>query len=138
MTQGNEMGLREIWDKTRAEDVVRGLTTRGPHRDDLGLCLDGREAGSYASQGQQRTLALGMRLAEIAWLEEKLDRRPILLLDDVFSELDPERRRRLVTLLNGEGQVVLTCTDLGQLPSTVARAGENFRIKNGQIDGEEG
>ncbi len=136
--ENGKINLREIWEKTRGEDLARGITTHGPHRDDLSLVLNGREAGTYGSQGQQRTLALGMRLAEITWLEERMSRRPILLLDDVFSELDPGRRRRLIALLSGEGQVMLTCTDLGQLPTEVASRGENFRVENGKIYGREG
>ena len=93
-------GLRKTWPKlciTRsAEDLRRGSTSVGPHRDDLKIVLDGEEARSYASQGQQRTAVVSLKLAEAALIRGRTGERPVLLLDDVLSELDGERRAALL------------------------------------------
>lgn len=91
-------------------EAERGLTTLGPHRDDLSLELGGRDARTQGSQGEQRTLALALRLAAHGLVTEVLGAEPILLLDDVFSELDDRRSAALVALVGGAGQAVITAT----------------------------
>ncbi len=91
----------------RNEDLRRGVNTLGPHRDDLLLTLEGREARTHASQGEQRCLALALRIAVHQLVIENTDLTPILLLDDVFSELDPARSRALIAELP-RGQSILT------------------------------
>lgn len=91
----------------RSEDLRRGVNTLGPHRDDLLLTLEGREARTHASQGEQRCLALALRIAVHQLVIENTELTPVLLLDDVFSELDPARSRALVAELP-EGQSILT------------------------------
>ncbi len=99
----------------RRRDQERGLTTVGPHRDDVSLMLDGRDARTRASQGEQRSLALGMRLAAYRAIAARRDTEPLLLLDDVFSELDPGRSQRLVERLPG-GQVFVTSARSEEVP----------------------
>jgi DNA replication and repair protein RecF len=100
----------------RDEDLARGQTTRGPHRDDVTLLLQDHEARAYASQGQTRTLALSLRLAEVDFIRNTLGHSPLLLLDDILSELDPDRLTWLLSsLANAEIQTILTTTDLGPL-----------------------
>jgi DNA replication and repair protein RecF len=91
----------------RADDLRRGVNTIGPHRDDLILVLDGREARTHASQGEQRCAALALRLGVHQLVCAKTSLVPTLLLDDVFSELDPGRSRALVAILP-PGQALLT------------------------------
>jgi DNA replication and repair protein RecF len=91
----------------RGDDLRRGVNTVGPHRDDLILTLDGREARTHASQGEQRCLALALRIAVHQLVVARTDLTPTLLLDDVFSELDPDRSRALVAELP-KGQSILT------------------------------
>ncbi len=91
----------------RTDDLRRGVTTVGPHRDDLQLELAGRDARVQASQGEQRCVALGLRLAVHQLVTERSETAPILLLDDVFSELDPDRSRALLRQLP-PGQTLLT------------------------------
>ncbi len=93
--------------QARANDVRRGVTTVGPHRDDIRLHLDQFDSRTEASQGEQRTLALALRLASHQLLTERLGEPPLLLLDDVLSELDPDRARALLDSLP-EGQTVVT------------------------------
>lgn len=97
---------------TSAEERARGYTVVGPHRDDLVTTLNGRDVKTYASQGQHRAFVLAMKIAEIRYLEERYRFAPILLLDDVSSELDRERNRFLFEFLRSrmEGQVFITTT----------------------------
>jgi DNA replication and repair protein RecF len=91
----------------RTEDVRRGVSTVGPHRDELALSIGGAPARTQASQGEQRTLALALRLAAHHVVTAEAGSPPVLLLDDVFSELDPERSAALLAHLP-EGQTLLT------------------------------
>jgi DNA replication and repair protein RecF len=99
--------LQEALAASRTDDLRRGVNTVGPHRDDLVVHLDGRPARTHASQGEQRCLALALRLSLHAVVRERTTLRPTLLLDDVFSELDPARSRALVAELPA-GQSILT------------------------------
>ena len=100
-------GLAGALATARSDDVRRGISTVGPHRDELALVLDGRPARTHASQGEQRSLALALRLAAHRVLTESAGTPPVLLLDDVFSELDPDRSDALLANLP-PGQTVLT------------------------------
>jgi DNA replication and repair protein RecF len=99
--------LREALLAARTDDLRRGVSTVGPHRDDVGLQLDDRDARAQASQGEQRSLALALRLAVHERVTEVRRRPPLLLLDDVFSELDAGRQARMLELLP-KGQALLT------------------------------
>jgi len=109
---------------SRADDLRRLSTSQGPHRDDLRLSLQGQEMRGFASQGQARTAALAMRLAQIDILTKAHQDTPLLLLDDVLSELDEGRRARLLARLD-RMQTLLTCTELGSVgpiqPNAVLR-----------------
>ncbi len=96
--------------KTAEDDVFRGSTSIGPHRDDLEIYLNQHPARIFASQGQQRSLVLSLKIAELLLLRELTGERPILLLDDVMSELDSKRRERLLEIVKGH-QVFMTGTD---------------------------
>ena len=100
-------GLAHGLEQSQREDLRRGLTTVGPHRDDIEFLLDGRDIKTQASQGEQRTLALALRLAVHLAARSHLGEAPLLLLDDVFSELDPGRSRRLINELP-RGQTLIT------------------------------
>ena len=117
-------------EKSRAEDLRRQTTSFGPHRDDMDLFLGTEPLKSFGSQGQMRTAALSLKLAAFDFLEASQGEPPLLLLDDVLSELDPERRRRLIARI-GRAQALLTCTDpadfIGARPACV------LRVENGTI-----
>ena len=106
-------------------------TVVGPHRDDVFLALDGSAAATFASEGQQRTLTLALRLAQAELIRERRGSPPVYLLDDIFGELDTERRRRLLAALPGDAQRVLTTTNWQWLEE----AGEvaDWTIRDGQI-----
>ncbi len=114
-------------------DVERGFTGHGPHRDDVVLTREGRELRAFGSQGQQRLALLALLLAEREELGRRRDAPPVMLLDDVMSELDAQRRRSLVELLrSGPGQSIITATDLDQIPG----ATEDGVIRLSVADGE--
>ena len=112
----------------RAVDLRRQTTTIGPHRDDIALRINGADARAYASQGQQRTCALSLKLSELSVMKELTGEWPILMLDDVMSELDPNRRRQLFGRLAGI-QTLVTCTDPEDLSG--ASVGMMIHIENG-------
>lgn len=107
-----ERALAEALERTSQKERERGYTVIGPHRDDLEALLDGRDVGTFGSQGQNRAFILAMKIAVIRYLEERYHFAPILLLDDVSSELDRERNRKLFDFLRArdEGQVFITTT----------------------------
>jgi DNA replication and repair protein RecF len=108
----DEPAYRDRLAAHRGTDRQRTFTHSGPHRDDMRFLLDGRDLRDYGSQGEQRTAVLALLLAERAWRAQEGGVVPMLLLDDVMSELDADRRRALMGLLAGSGQTVLTTTDL--------------------------
>lgn len=114
----------------RQEDRRMGGTRMGPHRDDFLITLDGRSAQEFGSQGQQRSCVLALRVAEVALMEARTGHRPILLLDDLASELDPGRRARLLEMLKGKGQVFLTTTRREDFPVDLAAS---FEVSEGQV-----
>ena len=95
----------------RDDDIARGSTAQGPHRDDLSFSLNGQDARLYASQGQQRSIVLALKMAELVILSRRTGEKPILLLDDVLSELDASRRHQLLDVISGH-QVFITSTDV--------------------------
>ncbi len=114
-------------------DLRRQTTTVGPHRDDLALILDGVDARVYGSQGQQRTCALSLKLSELSVMREQTGEWPILMLDDVMSELDPGRRRQLFARLSGV-QTLVTTTDPSDLGG--AEVGMMISVKSGEAFGD--
>jgi DNA replication and repair protein RecF len=95
----------------RTRDIIKAETSAGPHRDDLCFFIDGKEISQSASRGEFRTILLAIKLAEIKFIEKITGKKPILLLDDVFSELDPDRQKRLLEAIEG-CQAVITATDI--------------------------
>lgn len=114
----------------RAADMRRMSTSVGAHRDDIGILIDGRDARVFGSQGQQRTAALSLRLSELRVMRDACGEWPILMLDDVMSELDPARRRSLVDSLE-EVQTIITCTDVDDLAG--AKIGAIYRVDRAQL-----
>jgi DNA replication and repair protein RecF len=131
------------------DDFEKGTTNNGPHRDDLELSLDGEGLKPFASQGQQRSAVLALKLAELAVLRQDTGEAPVLLLDDVMSELDENRRASLLANIE-DAQVFVTCTDARQVVSEIQReqqvsATESpkplsfafFRVRGGQVSASE-
>ena len=104
--------LGEALDQYRSEELARHRSLIGPHADQLGFSIDGLNASEYASQGQQRSIVLAFKLAELSVVEEVLDTKPVLLLDDVMSELDESRRSALVSYISQDVQTFITTANL--------------------------
>lgn len=106
-----EAGMLDALKKTHREEIARGVTTIGPHRDELRFLSNQVDLGDYGSRGQGRTALLAMKLAEVKWLRQRSGEWPVLLLDETMSELDIERRKDLLTALSECDQAILTATD---------------------------
>lgn len=115
----------------RETDLRRLTTSVGAHRDEVFIGVNEREARSFGSQGQQRTAALSLRLAELEVMRDELGEWPVLMLDDVMSELDPSRRRQLIGRLKGI-QTIVTCTDAEDLAG--AEAGAMWKVRGAEIE----
>ncbi|MBI1886194.1 MAG: DNA replication/repair protein RecF [Chloroflexi bacterium] len=116
-------------------DVAAGMTLQGPHRDDLAFALNGEPAAGFASRAQQRTIALALRLAEARYLlSMRNGESPILLLDDVLSEMDSHRRRSVVEALAGYEQVLVTTTDLDRFPDGFLSGAALFSVAAGTVE----
>ncbi|MBI2849196.1 MAG: DNA replication/repair protein RecF [Chloroflexi bacterium] len=127
--------LRRQLAERRGEEQARGVTLAGPHRDDLQVKVEGSSIRPFGSQGQQRTAVLALKLAEAELLSEGLHRRPLLLLDDVFSELDMGRRSALLDLVEDLPQVVVTATGEDSVPSDLRKRSTVFRVAGGRVEG---
>jgi DNA replication and repair protein RecF len=116
----------------RDADIRRGATSLGPHRDDLALTLDGRDIRAFGSQGQKRTCALSLKLAEREMMREETGEEPLLLLDDVLSELDEDRRRMLLSHIENT-QVFITCVNAEQAPALYRRSARVYDVEAGRV-----
>ncbi|MCR4746976.1 MAG: DNA replication/repair protein RecF [Clostridiales bacterium] len=122
--------VRDALREARREDMKQGVTTVGPHRDDLLISLDGLPVKSFGSQGQQRSCALSLKLAEAAVIKKITGKQPVAFLDDVMSELDSGRQDYILNHIDG-WQVFITCCD----PSSIlkSKTGKVFEIKGGSL-----
>jgi DNA replication and repair protein RecF len=112
--------LGDSLERSRRVDYERRMTTVGPHRDEPGFSIDGHEARTHASQGEQRTIALAVKLAAHRAVAEAVGEPPVLLLDDVFSELDPQRGQSLAGALPRDSQTMITSARPEDVPLTGA------------------
>lgn len=127
-------GFLEALVRIRAEEVSRGVTTLGPHRDELRFLANGVDLGHYGSRGQIRTCLLALKMAEIDWMQARTGEAPIVLLDEVMAELDSERRADLLASLADAGQqVLLTTTDTGLFSPEFVEAAEAWRVEAGTV-----
>jgi len=121
--------LRNKW----SEEIARCVTTIGPHRDELRFLSNGIDLGVYGSRGQGRSVVISMKLAEVEWMKEKTGQWPVLLLDEVFAELDSERRNDLHFRLFDSEQALITTTDLDGFPSDFVQKAKVWQILSGQV-----
>jgi DNA replication and repair protein RecF len=131
--------LSALLAERRGEELARGVTVAGPHRDDVDVFLDGRPARSTASQGQQRSIVLACKLAEVRHVGEAAGVAPVLLLDDVLSELDAGRRLRLLAAL-GAGtatQALLTTSETATLDLPPGADVRRFTVHAGHVSAEQ-
>ena len=122
--------LRRHMESHKEAELASRLCLSGPHKDDILVSIDGREAKQYASQGQTRTAALALKLAEREIYKNAAGEYPVLLLDDVLSELDPKRQEFVLNRIAG-GQVFITCCEEDRLPNLLG--GKVFHVEQGRI-----
>ncbi|HEY5983104.1 MAG TPA: DNA replication/repair protein RecF [Anaerolineales bacterium] len=126
-------GFRSRLAAVRSEEIARGTTVIGPHRDDLRFLGNGIDLGEYGSRGQMRTTLLAIKLAEVAWMKERTGEWPVTLLDEVMAELDVQRRADLLHYVTGSEQVMLTATDASMFaPEFLSRA-EVWHVADGAV-----
>lgn len=117
----------------RRDSIQRGVTLSGPHRDELRLMINNRDAGLYGSRGQARTAVMSLKLAELQWMHEHTGEYPILLLDEVIAELDQSRRAYLLDRIDGVTQTLLTTTELEIFTPTFLERATVWQVSEGQI-----
>jgi DNA replication and repair protein RecF len=129
-----QTGFREQLRRLRSEEIARGVTTIGPHRDDLRFLANDIDLGNYGSRGQVRTTMLSLKLAEVHWMKERTGEWPVILLDEVMAELDLQRRADLLKYMGETEQVLFTTTDLNLFDPAFAEKSEIWRVENGKVE----
>ena len=118
--------LRKNWDA----DIAKGYTTKGIHRDDFFVYINGKQVNVYGSQGQNRTVILSLKLCELEIIYDEIGEYPILLLDDFMSELDNKRRENFLKNISNT-QIIITCTDEFTIDNKMCKT---FRVKQGNVN----
>jgi DNA replication and repair protein RecF len=131
-----ERGFLDRLRGLRSEEIARGVTTIGPHRDELRFLANQIDLGDYGSRGQIRTALLSLKLAEVSWIKERTTQWPVILLDEVMAELDLQRRADLLKYLGQAEQSLLTATDLHMFTPEFVDSAKVWRVKNGKVDGD--
>jgi DNA replication and repair protein RecF len=126
-------GFQQSLIKRRPEEIARGQTTTGPHRDEIRFTANSIDLGTYGSRGQVRTTMLSLKMAEIIWIKGKTGHWPVLLLDEVLAELDPQRRGDLLTRLADSEQALLTTTDLDLFTPQFTKKAQLWRVSAGRV-----
>ena len=127
--------FEEALERNRLQEIRQKLTLTGPHRDDLNFLINGTDIRKFGSQGQQRTAALSLKLAEIELVKKTVKDYPVLLLDDVLSELDSKRQEHLLSEIN-HIQTMITCTGLDEFVNSKFRMDKIFKIVEGTVESE--
>lgn len=137
LNEFDELKIREImqmkYKKNLYKEMMQGMTIFGLHRDDLLFIVNNMDSKIYASQGQQRLIVIAYKIAELMFYKKIRKDYPVLLLDDVFSEIDIKRRNNIVKFLKNDIQVIITTTDLEEIEPNLVKSAKIFKIKNGEI-----
>jgi len=125
--------FRRRLQESRKREIAQRVSVVGPHRDDMTFTINGKDVNTYCSRGQQRTVALSLKLAEAGYLSAKLSDEPVILLDDVLSELDAARRHQLLEAVSSHNQVVVTTTDIDYFDPGFLENAARFMVNNGTV-----
>jgi len=129
-----KQGFLERLSAIRGEEIARGVTTIGPHRDEMRVLCNGVDLTDFGSRGQIRTALLSLKLAEVDWLKQKTGEWPVLLLDETLAELDTQRRNYLLGYLENAEQVILTTTDMNLFPPDFREKCERWQVVSGSVE----
>jgi len=127
-------GFRARLSALRSEEIARGVTTIGPHRDELRFLANNIDLGDYGSRGQVRTALLALKLAEVNWMKDRTGEWPVILLDEVMAELDVQRRADLLKYIGESEQVLFTTTDLNLYEPHFVEKAEIWKVESGKIE----
>jgi len=127
-------GFRSRLRDLRGEEIARGVTTIGPHRDELRFLANDIDLGSYGSRGQVRTMLLSLKLAEVNWMKDRTGEWPVILLDEVMAELDSQRRADLSKYIGESEQVLFTTTDLNVFAKDFVEKADVWRVEGGKVE----
>ncbi len=131
--EGLQAGFAQALQENRGEELARGVTTMGPHRDELRFLANGIDLGTFGSRGQVRSTMLTLKLAEVAWVRQKMGHWPVLLLDEVLAELDEIRRADLLSRLQDSEQVLATTTELSMFSPKFVAAANIWQVEGGRV-----
>jgi len=126
-------GFRARLKELRNEEIARGVTTIGPHRDELRFLANNIDLGDYGSRGQVRTALLALKLAEVNWMKDRTGEWPVILLDEVMAELDVQRRADLLKYIGESEQVLFTTTDLNLFANDFVERSEIWKVEDGKV-----
>ena len=129
-----ENGFRAQLRTLRREEIARGVTTIGPHRDELRFLANDIDLGNYGSRGQVRTALLSLKLAEVDWMKDRTGEWPVILLDEVMAELDVQRRADLLKYIGGSEQALFTTTDLNLFATEFVETVDVWRVENQKVE----
>jgi len=129
-----QTGFRERLREIRAEEISRGVTTIGPHRDELRFLANDIDLADYGSRGQVRTTLLALKLAEVNWMKERTGEWPVILLDEVMAELDLQRRADLLKYVGESEQVLFTTTDLSLFSPEFIKNADVWHVEAGRVE----
>jgi len=125
--------LKEKYQKNQKREIAMGMTLYGPHRDDFMFTIDNNDIKIFGSQGQQKMAFIALKFSEIPIFEEKTGTKPIILLDDIFSELDKSKKNKLIQYINDDYQVIITSNDTKDISKKIIKDANIYKIKDGKI-----
>ena len=125
--------IQEKFDRVLENEIFQRTTLLGIHKDDFSIYIDDVKINNYGSQGQQRISILCLKLAEIDIYKEKFNKKPIILLDDIFSELDSEKKENIIKYINSDMQVFITSTDLNNIDVKITKNADIFYVNDGKV-----
>ena len=125
--------LKDKYDKNQKREISMGMTLYGPHRDDFTFTIEGNDIKIFGSQGQQKLAFIALKFSEIPIFEEKTATKPIILLDDIFSELDKNKKNKLIQYIDNDYQVIITSNDTKDISKKILNDAYIIKIKDGKI-----
>lgn len=125
--------LKDKYKKNIKREILMGMTLYGPHRDDFTFIIEENDIKIYGSQGQQKIAFIALKFAEIPIFEEKTGTKPVILLDDIFSELDKKKKNRLMKYINDDYQVIITSNDTKDISKEILMNSKIIKVKDGKI-----
>ena len=128
-----EQAFRAALHERQREEMARGVTLVGPHRDEMRFIANGLDMGEFGSRGQQRTSVLALKLAQVRWMRDQVGEEPVLLLDEVLAELDPHRRRCLLAHIGDSHQTIVTTTDINRFDQEFVKTASILTVQAGVI-----